>query len=89
VGGFGLISLACNWLFNWLLRPREQVISFRLPLCGDCQKKDLEIARFDWDDYCVLAYCHPGFCDALKSQTGRGGVDEHQATPDSQESQEC
>jgi predicted RNA-binding Zn-ribbon protein involved in translation (DUF1610 family) len=60
----GLIGL----IFDRLLRPRDQVISFRLPRCGACIKKKLEISKIVWDDYCLHAYCHPIFSNALKNQ---------------------
>jgi hypothetical protein len=83
VGYFSLI-----WrIFDKLVRQQEQVISFRLPLCDDCRMKRLEVARFDWDDYSVLAYCHPDFCDALKNQTGGGAVGDGPPAPDFQEPQ--
>jgi hypothetical protein len=60
----GVIGL----IFDRLIRPREQVISFRLPRCKDCEKKALEVSKIIWDDYCLHAYCHPRFCDAIESE---------------------
>jgi len=58
-------------IFEKLVRQQEQVISFRLPHCGNCRMMRLEIARFEWDDYCILAYCHPNFCEELKASGRR------------------
>lgn len=66
----GVIGL----IFDRLIRPREQVISLRLPRCSECLKKNLEISKIVWDDYCLHAYCHPGFCDALESNAQQVGT---------------
>jgi len=42
-----------------------QTISFRLPCCKTCRGRKLEVSEFDWDDYCLRAYCHDNFCKAL------------------------
>ena len=60
----GLIGL----VFDRLLRPRDQVISFRLPRCSACSEKKLEVHKIQWDNYCLHAYCHPAFCNAIKNQ---------------------
>jgi len=60
----GLIGL----VLDRLMRPRDQVISFRLPRCGACTHRKLEIGKIQWDDYSLHAYCHPGFCDEITNQ---------------------
>jgi len=61
----GLIGAWVYALFDRIVRPREQVISFRLPYCSDCHDRKLEIIAFDWDNYRVEATCEPAFKAAL------------------------
>jgi hypothetical protein len=64
--GLGLIG----FLFDRLLRPQEQVISFRLPFCPQCRGKKLETLSIDWDDYSIDAVCAPAFKSAVLAASG-------------------
>ncbi len=57
----GLMAEAINTLFDRLARPREQVISFRLPHCSSCRTRKLEVLAIDWDNYSLDIACHPAF----------------------------
>lgn len=65
-------------IFDRLLRARDQVISFRLPRCGACLNKKLEISKIVWDDYCLHAYCHPAFSNALKNQAKQSAASDEE-----------
>ena len=67
--GLGLIGL----LFDRLLRPQEQVISFRLPFCAQCQGQKLTTLSIDWDDYSIDAICHSRFKAAVFEDSGIDG----------------